>query len=149
MNKSIAVVAVLGLFLLGILIGALGMHLVYAQRFPALQERPFNGGSGMHGPLFFARLERQLDLSEDQKERIREIMRESREEGTAMHEEMLPRVQELMDRTRASIVEILTPEQQKEFEQLMSRHRRDAERFFLGHDRRGERRQRFKGRRGP
>jgi Spy/CpxP family protein refolding chaperone len=147
MNKSIAFVAVLGLFILGILIGALGMHLVYAQRFPAPPDRP--DGNGMHGRFFFDRLERHLDLSAEQQERIGQIMLESRETGEAMHEEMLPRVQELMDGTRESIMEVLTPEQRQKFERLMRRHRRDAERFFLGHGPRDGRGQGFKGRRGP
>ena len=147
MNKSIAFIAVLGLFILGILIGARGMHLVYVQRFPQFPERP--AGDAMHGPAFFARLERHLDLSADQKERIGQIMRDSRQAGKAMHEEMLPRVHELMDNTRGSIMDVLTPEQRQEFERLMSRHRGDAERFFLGHGPRDGRRQGFKGRKGP
>ena len=147
MNKSIAFIAVLGLFILGILIGALGMHLVYVQRFPQPFERP--AGDSMPGRAFFARLERHLDLSADQKERIGQIMRESRQAGVAMHEEMLPRVHELMDNTRGSIMDVLTPEQRQEFERLMSRHRGDAERFFLGPGPRDGRRQGFKGRKGP
>jgi Spy/CpxP family protein refolding chaperone len=147
MSKSIAFIAILGLFILGILIGALGMHLIYAQRFPPSPEGPMDGG--MHGRLFFARLERQLDLSADQRERIEQIMRDSREAGEAMHEEMLPRVRELMDQTHASILEVLTPDQRQEFERLMRRHRRDAEQFFLGRGPRDGRGQGFKGRKGP
>jgi Spy/CpxP family protein refolding chaperone len=148
MNKSIAFVAVLGLFILGILIGALGMHLIYSQRFPHPPD-PHGMGEGMHGRFFFARLERQLDLSAEQKERIGQIMMESREAGRTMHEEMLPQVHELMDWTRESIIEVLTPEQRRKFAQLMGRHRREAERFFLGQGPREGRRQGFKGRRGP
>jgi len=147
MNKSIAFVAVLGLFILGILIGALGMHLVYAHRFPAPPERPEE--AGMHGRAFFARLDRHLELNADQRERIGQIMLESREAGEEMHEEMLPRVHELMDSTRASILEVLTPAQRQKFERLMRRHRRDAEHFFLGRGPRDGRGQGFKGRRGP
>ena len=147
MNKAIAFVAVLGLFILGILIGALGMHLIYSQRFPHPPDPDM--GEGMHGRFFFARLERHLDLSEEQKEQIGQIMMESREAGRAMHEEMLPRVHELMDETRESIIEVLTPEQRRKFARLMARHRREAERSFLGHGPGEGRRQGFKGRKGP
>ena len=142
MNKSIAFVAVLGLFILGILIGALGMHLIYSQRFPHPPDPHM--GDAMHGRVFFERIERQLDLSAEQKEQIGQIMMESREAGRAMHEEMLPQVHELMYSTRESIREVLTPEQRRRFERLMSRHRREAERFFLGRGPGEGRRQGFK-----
>ena len=54
MKKSIAFVAVLGLFLLGVVIGGLAMHLFQANRVMPPPDRPM--GSGMHGgPVFFER----------------------------------------------------------------------------------------------
>ena len=133
MKRSLAFVYVVGLFLLGILIGGMAIHLHYARQFPPL---------GMHGPgrgpggsmrSFSGRLERLLDLTDEQKRLIDEIVAQSRTQAEAFHEEMLPRVREHMQRTHESILEVLTPEQRERFEELRSRHHGRAERFFLGH----------------
>jgi Spy/CpxP family protein refolding chaperone len=149
MKKSLAFVAVLGLFLLGVVIGALGMHLVQVNRFMPRPDRFM--ADGVHGPVFFERLESRLDLTAEQSRQIGEILQDAREEGRAMHEEMLPRVHGLIEATQESIREVLTPEQREKFDQILQRHRRSAERFFLGHGQgpRGRRGQAFKGRRGP
>jgi len=130
-KRSLALVSVAGLFLLGILIGALGMHLYYATKFPG---PPGFGPRGHRpgGPFMGERLERELGLSVEQKQRIDEIIRESRVEGEALREEMFPRVHAQMERTRERIMEVLTPEQREKFEELRHRHRGRADRFFLG-----------------
>lgn len=144
MKRSIAFVYVLGLFLLGILIGALGMHLWDAQR-PA--PGPFGGRGGMQrpghemrrgpghgpGPFFLERLGRQLDLSPEQKESIAEIIDESHREAGALREEILPKVHAQLEQTRQRILEVLTPEQRERFEEFDRRHRRTLERGVLGH----------------
>jgi Spy/CpxP family protein refolding chaperone len=147
MKKSIAFVAVLGLFLLGVVIGGLAMHLYQANRLAPPPDRPM--GSGMHGPLFQERLHRHLELTEEQRREVAEIMQQAQEEGRRMHEEMLPRVHELIESAQEEMREILTPEQRERFDEILERHRRSADRFFLGQGQRERRGQRFKGRRGP
>lgn len=131
MKRHLALVYVAGLFLLGILVGALAMHLYYAVGSPAHPRFP--GPGRAHRPDFSQRLERELDLTPEQARRIDAILAESRAEGEALHAEMLPRVREQMERTRARIAEVLTPEQRDRFEELNRRFRGRAERFFLGH----------------
>jgi Spy/CpxP family protein refolding chaperone len=149
MKKSLAFVAVLGLFLLGVVIGGLAMHLVQASRLVPPPGRSV--GSGMHGPVFNERLHRHLDLTIEQRRQVAEILRRAQEEGRRMHEEMLPRVHELIEATQEEMREILTPEQRERFDEILERHRRSADRFFLGQGQgpRKGRGQRFKGRRGP
>jgi Spy/CpxP family protein refolding chaperone len=144
MKRSVAFVYVLGLFLLGILIGALATHLWYAQRPP---PEPFGGRGGMRGPghemrhgpghgpgpFFLERITRQLDLSPEQERRIAEIIEESHREAGRMREEMLPRVEARLEQTRQQILEVLTPEQRESFEDFHRRHRRVLERGVLGH----------------
>ena len=55
-----------------------------------------------------------------------------RAESEKLHEELLPRVREHMDRTRDRIREVLTPEQQEQFESLRRHHHRRYEHFLLG-----------------
>jgi len=131
-KRSLALVYVAGLFLFGILIGALGMHLYYAQRFPG----PRPGGGPPHqrgmGPFFVERLERDLELTPEQIGRIEEIVHESRIEFEGLRREMRPRLRDQMDRTTERIAEVLTPEQREKFERLRGRPDRRMERFFLG-----------------
>jgi Spy/CpxP family protein refolding chaperone len=127
MKRSLALVSVAGLFLLGIVIGALGMHL-YDARHP-FPGPPPPGGARMG--LRTERLDELLDLTPEQKARIDEIRRESRAEGEALHAEMLPRVREHLERTRKRIAEVLTPEQRAKFDELANRQRARFERFML------------------
>lgn len=144
MKRSIAFVYVLGLFLLGILIGALGMQLWHANKpLPG----PFGGRGGMRaprqemghrpghgpGPFFLERLGRQLDLSPEQKRQIAEIIEESHREAGALREEILPKVEAQLDQTRERILEVLTQKQRERFEEFDRRHRRILERGVLGH----------------
>lgn len=144
MKRPIAFMYVAGLFLLGILIGALGMQLWHAQRsFPAPYGPRDGGRAPGHemgrgpgrgaGPFFLERLERQLDLSGEQKRRVAEIIKESHLEARELHEELLPRVENQLEQTRQRIMEVLTPEQRARFEEFHQHHRRVLERGVLGH----------------
>lgn len=131
MSRAIAFVYVLGLFLLGILIGASGMHLYYAMRFSppppiamGLGPGPGPEGRGWRGAGPGGReIERMLsglDLTDEQRERIDVILEEGRREADALREEMAPRVRAHMRQMRERISEVLTEEQRK---QLRPRHR--------------------------
>jgi Spy/CpxP family protein refolding chaperone len=132
MKRSIAVVYVVGLFLLGILIGALGMHLYQAigpPRFPPPGGHDAGRPGAQRGVRHFIE---QLDLTDEQAREIRMILDESRRQAREMHEEMLPRVHALMEQTHRKVAEILTPEQREQLES-MTHQRRILERLFLGH----------------
>ena len=151
MRRPVALLSIACVFLVGILVGALGTHLLYVRSFPRPDELPRGGRPGLRGgpavgPRFAERLERQLGLSEEQRREIDEILRESRKESNGLHDEMLPRIRAQVERTRQRIFEVLTPEQREEFERLREEHR-GAERFFLGGDVRHRRK--GPGRRGP
>lgn len=132
MKRSLALVSVVGLFLLGTVVGALGMHLYDARH-------PFAGPprDGARQEFHAERLGQLLDLTPEQKARIDEIRREGRAEGEALHREMLPKVREHMERTRRLIEEVLTPEQREKFDELAEQHRARFERFVLDGPRHG------------
>ncbi|MFQ5745004.1 MAG: hypothetical protein ACE5HV_15665 [Acidobacteriota bacterium] len=131
MKRSSAFLYVLAVFLLGVLIGAFGLHLYYSAQFS--RSRTKSGFGRLFNP---ARLERVLNLTPDQRSRIEEILKESRREAGRMREELSPRVREHLERKRQSIMEVLTPEQREKFDEMWRRHRPDAERFFLRRKRR-------------
>ena len=135
MSRRAALAVVVTLFVVGVCVGGLGMHLVDTHR---VRDSVPPGGE-----RFIGRLERELNLTDEQRQRIDEIVEQSRREGDALHREMLPRVREHMRATREQIRDVLTPEQQVRFEELNRQYRRRAEHFFLGGGRRG------RGRRPP
>jgi Spy/CpxP family protein refolding chaperone len=126
-KRASALFAVLAVLVLGVIVGIMGTHLFYAQKF-----RRAGSFSGMASDFFSDRLERELGLTPEQRRAIDEIMEESRLEGHALREEMRPRVTEMMRRTSERIGEVLTPEQRERFAELQEQHRGRAERFLLG-----------------
>lgn len=138
MKRSIAIVYVAGLFLLGIVIGALGMHLVNMHAFdrplggPPVRDMSGSGGSSSRG-VRFDMVAEQLELTGEQRETVQEILADSRRQAEGMHEEMLPKVRELVDRTRERIDEVLTQEQRERLAGMEARHRGGLERLLLGH----------------
>ena len=127
MNRALAIITVVSLFVAGITIGALGMHLFQDRRIES-----HGGPHGMRHGFAARRLHRELDLSPDQEKRIEEILARTHEEASALRDNLHPKVQALMDRAHEEIATILTPEQRVRFEDLVESHKRRAERFFLG-----------------
>ncbi len=114
-----AILAAAALFASGLAIGALGVHLFYAQKIATV------GGPPMPvGPMFERWLFRHLDLSERQRVEVREILERSRAEADELRREMGPRVRIMNRRTAEAISEILTPEQREKMEELMARRER-------------------------
>jgi hypothetical protein len=73
--------------------------------------------AGQQGELF-RRMERQLDLTAEQRERVETIVRESQERIHALAEDLAPRTREELRRMRERIREELTPPQRRKFEKL-------------------------------
>jgi Spy/CpxP family protein refolding chaperone len=129
-NRTVALIAVFALFVIGVGVGALATHIFYSKELDRHGGRPELGAH-----RFIDRLEHALDLTEEQKRRIYEIVEQSRVEGDALHAEMLPRVREHMRQTEEQIREVLTAEQQVKFDELHRRNRHRAEQLFLGRGR--------------
>lgn len=127
MKRSIAILSVVGLFVIGILIGSLGTHLYYAHRL----MRP-GGPPGMGGELFMDRLFARLDLTPGQRQEIERILDESHVQAESFREEMAPRVRALMEETHERVLAVLTPEQREVFEEMRRNHHQRAREWFLG-----------------
>lgn len=126
MNRWVALLAVVGVFFMGVVAGVLGAHLFYAR---VLREP---GGPPLMASKFFAeRLERRLGLSERQIAEIDAILERTREESEMMRREMRPRVEGLLGRTMEEIAGTLTPEQRLLFEEMRRDRRRRMEQFLL------------------
>ncbi len=125
MNRFSAFASVAALFLVGVLVGGLGTHLLSVNR----PHRP--GPGGFRGDHFLELLERDLALTADQMHRIDQILEQSHAQGDALRREMLPRLRNAMAHSRDRIREVLTAEQQAKFDELQQLNRRRAERMFL------------------
>lgn len=126
MNRWMAILAVLAVFLVGALAGVLGTHIFYSN----VLRKP--GGPPFMAARFFAeRLERRLDLSAEQVDEIQAILERTRQESESMRLEMRPRVEGLLERTQVEIADTLSPEQRVIFEEMRRDRRRRLEQFLL------------------
>ena len=73
--------------------------------------------AGQQGDLF-RRMERQLDLTPEQRQRIEAIVKESQERIRTLAEDLAPQTRGELRRMREKIREELTPEQRRKFEKL-------------------------------
>lgn len=113
-SRVLGALMLAAVFALGMVSGAslfyAGQRSIARGGFPARGEPGLPGLSGRE-PL--ERFERAVDLSPEQREQFRAVMRETREEMRAV-----------VDRSRERLRETLTPEQQEKFEALRPRERR-------------------------
>lgn len=94
-------------------------------------QRGKGGGPGHHGPKGaeqqLARLDRALDLSDEQAAQLLELLQATDAERQALHERVMaefrPDFCALMQETDAEILAVLTPEQAASFEQLNEERR--------------------------
>jgi Spy/CpxP family protein refolding chaperone len=131
-KRSIAILSVVGLFVIGILIGSLGAHLYYSHRL--LQP---DGPPGMGGKIFMDRLLTRLDLTPEQRREIEEILDESHARADEFRRSMAPEVRALMEQTHERLLAVLTPEQREIFEEMRRTHHQRAREWFLGGHRPG------------
>ena len=131
MNRSTSLLVVAALFLSGVAIGALGMHLYYWQ---TIDSRQYGGfmRSPSPGLKMMGWMEHELDLTAEQRDAMREILADSMRRGGDMRNEMRPRVEELMRETSDRIDAVLTEEQRRRYQELRQRRGQHFERGFLG-----------------
>lgn len=127
MKRSVAVLAVVGLFLLGAAAGILATHLFYARQLQQPGRLPMMAGS-----FFSHRLERRLGLTPEQKGEIDAILERTRRQAEELRHELRPQVHALMEQANEEIEQVLTEEQRAAYEELRRHHRRRADQFLLG-----------------
>lgn len=133
MKRTSALLSVFSLFLSGLAIGALGMHLYHGRSGPPTGPH-FVGPP--HGRML-AMLERRLDLTPEQREQVVAIHEESRRASHEIRRELRPQLERQMEETREKIRAILTPEQQARFDELHEELKSRFGRFLLGEGRHG------------
>jgi Spy/CpxP family protein refolding chaperone len=124
MRHAVAVTWVFALFLMGIVIGAFGMHLFESHQGPWHPRSPAAGHRGMGPPPHVLEgMMDEVELSADQRERVRILLAEGRHKAEALRHEISPQVQAQMEEMHRQIMEVLTPEQRRQVEGMHPRLR--------------------------
>jgi len=118
----VAILVVIVTFTAGVAVGVFATHIVHVR--------------GEHMPPVFPtrmmvnRLDRRLDLTDQQRVQVEQIIRRHHAAITTMWQGMHPRVHREIEQANAEITRILTPEQRKKFERIKlhisARHGRRA-----------------------
>jgi Spy/CpxP family protein refolding chaperone len=77
-------------------------------------------------PEFLRRMEKQLDLSASQRDEVVKAMKASQERTRPLWDQIAPQLRQEMKRLREEIRQILTPDQQKKYDELLKSRPRKA-----------------------
>lgn len=122
MRRPAAIGVVIALFLVGVVVGALGANLVLRRHL----LRPSGGGPGGPGGRMSgaaAELQRRLDLTPDQRRQVEAILADSHRESAALWSDLRPRLVAIVERASDRIDQILAPQQRVEFQRYRSERR--------------------------
>ncbi len=72
---------------------------------------------------FLRRIQRELDLSAEQQERIDKVLKQSQERTRKIMEPVVPQLPQELQRAKAEFREVLTPDQQGRFDELLKLQR--------------------------
>jgi len=117
MNKKKLYFGIAVVFLLGALIGASGTALFVRHRMQGLLE----GGPLAARALVMKRLARRLDLSKDQREKIKIIVDETHDELMALRAENQPKIDDLTAKAVERINPILDEQQREKLKVFLDR----------------------------
>jgi Spy/CpxP family protein refolding chaperone len=107
---------ILVVFVLGTLCGVLGTHLFYKCRMDSII-----GAKGANREeRLVEMLDRKLDLDTRQKEQVRAIVRETQEEVRQVRRQFRPQMEAAIGKGQVKISALLTPEQRKKYEQMIT-----------------------------
>ena len=110
-----AILGVLAVFGLGTLTGALVMHRVDQRRLHAF----LHGGPGAT-ELIVRRMNRQLELTPDQRAQVATIIRDAHQKLRAARQPIDPQLRGVFEEMDQSIRAVLTPDQQVKFDKLVA-----------------------------
>ena len=126
MRRSTALTATVALFLVGVLVGVAATHAFYLSRM-----REPGGLAALGLRLLSWELRWRLHLTPAQRAEVDHILADTRGEGLELRREMVPRVLDLMHRSRDRIVAVLDPEQRAIFLGFNRKHQKLIESFAL------------------
>lgn len=130
MNTWKVILATLVIFVAGVVTGTVlvlfsGRTLITGPRNGSQRQfQPTPGGMRLE---FLHRVQRDLDLTPDQRERIDKILKESQDRTRKMMAPVLPALRLEFQRTKEEFRDVLTPEQRQRFDKMFRHPQRPHE----------------------
>jgi len=115
-RRTSAALAILSVFVVGIVVGVFATHLFYLRH---LREPGGLVGWGAH--LYVADLKRDLDLTAEQAKQVDAILLDTRKEALTVRRKIMPEMTVVLQKSRQRIEAILSPEQRVEFAKIRER----------------------------
>jgi hypothetical protein len=128
MRRPVALGVVIALFLVGVAVGALGIHVL---DYHLIRKGAMGGELGPHSMA--SELHRRLALDAGQQRQLDAILADTHREAAALWQEMRPRLAAVIERADSRIVPILRPEQRLEFERYRRERDRHVGRLLMRH----------------
>ena len=125
MNTWKVILATMVIFGAGVVTGGLlvrhvgHIHFVHGPHGPAAPRPAQPLSPGGPGIEFLRRMERELDLAPEQRERTDKIVRASQERSRKIMEPVAPQIRDESQRRGEAFRAVLTPEQRKRFDDLL------------------------------
>ena len=128
MNKNKSLLAVLLVFILGAVSGALVTHVIHQGRFAAFSK----GGHPPREEMLVKRLTDKLDLNSQQQEKVRAIVHETQLSMQQIRRQSRPQIEAALTESQQRISLLLTPEQRDKFDKIIAE--RKAQRQANDHE---------------
>lgn len=119
MKNIKAISGVLLIFVLGVASGVLGTHIFYKSRIEALTC----GESKGREDHILRRLGRDLNLDDQQLDRVKTILHETRAEMKVVRKQYRPQIEAVLEKGHDRIRKILRQDQQEIFEKIIAERR--------------------------
>lgn len=126
-SRTKALLLAVLIFLVGGICGAIVTRralVKQVRRAEALMQRRGPARGPQLQQRWLGRLTRDLDLSEEQKLKIRDILDESRERTRNQRRDVNRKLRSMLDSTRVGILDILTEEQRLEYDENRQRYQK-------------------------
>ncbi len=117
--KLKGIAGILVIFLVGAAAGWIAAGRMYKERLEGLMR----GNPEVFQEVIVRRLNKNLGLSADQVNKLRDILSQSHEEVVAVREDLSPEIQEILEETKSRVEAILTPAQIEAFRHLSEKDR--------------------------
>jgi Spy/CpxP family protein refolding chaperone len=129
-NPWKVILATMVIFACGVITGAMVTRAMVPRTEPALAVLPAPTRASappmfqMQRATFLKVMDKQLDLSAEQREQIGKIMKASQERTQPLWNQIAPQMNVELKNVREEIRGVLTPEQRKKFAELLKRNRK-------------------------
>ena len=128
MNNAKSILAVMLVFILGAVSGALVTHIIHQARFESFTS----GGRPAREDMLVKRLTDKLSLNGQQQEKVKTIVHETQLAMQQIRRQSRPQIEAVLTESQQRISVLLTPDQRDKFEKIIAE--RKLRRHGNGHD---------------